>query len=97
MELPHWKRSRLVTSNYYSLCHQQSPSVSFFRVTGSLIFLLLLMELGFELRALCLQSRYSITWATPPVHFALVILEMESCELFALASLEPSQVLGLQV
>jgi hypothetical protein len=27
--------------------------------------------------------RYSATWAAPPVHFALVILEMESHELFA--------------
>jgi hypothetical protein len=38
-----------------------------------------------------LQSRCSITWAAPPVHFALVILEMESCELFAWAvsNLEP--------
>jgi hypothetical protein len=35
-----------------------------------------LMGLGFELRASCLQSRYSTTWATTPVHFALVILEM---------------------
>jgi hypothetical protein len=31
---------------------------------------------GFELRALHLQSRHSTTLATPPVHFALVILEM---------------------
>jgi hypothetical protein len=38
--------------------------------------------LGFELRALSLQSRHSTAWATPPVHFALVILKMGSCELF---------------
>jgi hypothetical protein len=30
------------------------------------------VELGFELRALCLQS----TWATSLVYFALIILEM---------------------
>jgi hypothetical protein len=30
-----------------------------------------------------LQSRHSATWKTPPVHFALVILEMGSCEIFA--------------
>jgi hypothetical protein len=30
----------------------------------------------FELRASCLQSRHFTTWATPLVHFALVILEM---------------------
>jgi hypothetical protein len=29
--------------------------------------------LGFELRALHLQNRYFTAWATPPVHFALVI------------------------
>jgi hypothetical protein len=32
--------------------------------------------LGFELRALYLKSRRSTTLATPPVHFALIILEM---------------------
>jgi hypothetical protein len=31
----------------------------------------------------------STTWATPPVDFALVILEMGSCELFAWADFEP--------
>jgi hypothetical protein len=30
---------------------------------------------NFELRALCLQSSHSYPWATPSVHFALVILE----------------------
>jgi hypothetical protein len=46
-----------------------------------------LVELGgFELRALSLQSRCST--AIPPVHFALVILEMGSLELFALTGLE---------
>jgi hypothetical protein len=28
-------------------------------------------------------------WATPPFHFALIILEMKSLELFAVAGLEP--------
>jgi hypothetical protein len=31
---------------------------------------------GRELSDSCLQSRYSTTWATPPVHFAVVISEM---------------------
>jgi hypothetical protein len=31
---------------------------------------------GFELRVLHLQNRPSTTWATPLVHFALIILEM---------------------
>jgi hypothetical protein len=33
------------------------------------------VTLGFELRASHLQSRHCIAGATPPVHFALVILE----------------------
>jgi hypothetical protein len=32
-----------------------------------------LMGLRFELRTSPLQSRHSIAWATPPVHFALVV------------------------
>jgi hypothetical protein len=44
---------------------------------------------GFELRALKMQSRWSTTWAKPPVYFALVILEMGYCELLAWAGLEP--------
>jgi hypothetical protein len=32
--------------------------------------------LGFELRALCLQSRHATGWITPLVYFALVILEI---------------------
>jgi hypothetical protein len=35
-----------------------------------------LVRLGFEFRASRLQSRCSTSWATPPVHFALAILEM---------------------
>jgi hypothetical protein len=34
------------------------------------------------------QIRHSTTWTTPPVHFALVILEMEPPELFAWADLK---------
>jgi hypothetical protein len=37
---------------------------------------------------LSLQSRPSTAWATPPVHFALVILEMGFCKLFAQAGLD---------
>jgi hypothetical protein len=47
-----------------------------------------LAGLGFELRASYLQSRYSTVWATLLVHFALVILEMDSHKLFALAGLK---------
>jgi hypothetical protein len=39
--------------------------------------------LGFELRASYLQSWYYTTLATHLDHFALVILEMGACELFA--------------
>jgi hypothetical protein len=38
--------------------------------------------------ALVKQSRCSTAWATSPVHFSLVILEMGSCELFAQAGFE---------
>jgi hypothetical protein len=38
--------------------------------------LFFLVGLGFELRALHLQSRCFVTSATPPVYFALAILEM---------------------
>jgi hypothetical protein len=40
------------------------------------IYLLFLVRLGFELRVLCLHSSLCSIWATPPDHFALVILEM---------------------
>jgi hypothetical protein len=33
-------------------------------------------ETGFELRALGMQNMYSNAWATTPVHFDLVILEI---------------------
>jgi hypothetical protein len=39
-------------------------------------FFLVGWETGVELRILHLHSRCSTIWATPPVHFALVILEM---------------------
>jgi hypothetical protein len=48
--------------------------------------LFLVGGVGFELIHVCKAG----TWATPPVHFALVILEMGSCELFACASLNTS-------
>jgi hypothetical protein len=61
------------------------------------------VRLEFEFRALCLQSRNFTAWATPPVHFIMVILEMGFCELFAQAGLkpwyswpQPPQYLGLQ-
>jgi hypothetical protein len=45
-----------------------------FNLFTYLIFIYLLVGLGFELRALLLQSRCSSAWATSPVHFVLVIL-----------------------
>jgi hypothetical protein len=41
-----------------------------------LFFFFFLVRLKFEVRASYLQSWHSIAWATPPVHFALVSLEM---------------------
>jgi hypothetical protein len=52
-------------------------------------FFNLLAVLEFELGSLLLQSRYSSTWPTPLVHFAVIILEVGSPELFAQAGLEP--------
>jgi hypothetical protein len=47
--------------------------------TPSFFFLsfFFLVGLEFGLRASFLQSRFSITWVTPPVHCAVIILEME--------------------
>jgi hypothetical protein len=59
--------------------------------------------LGFEFRASFLQSKHSTSQVTPPVHFALVILEVgvsgTICQVFV--QLQPSQsqppeYLGLQ-
>jgi hypothetical protein len=41
------------------------------------------VQLEFEIRASHLQSRCSTAWSIPPIHFALLILEMGSHELFA--------------
>jgi hypothetical protein len=49
----------------------------------TLFCFVLLMGLGFELRALHLQSRHSTAQIKSLVHFALVILEVGSHELFA--------------
>jgi hypothetical protein len=46
------------------------------------------MEPEFELRTLCLQSRHSTAWATPPVHFGMVILEIGPRKLLACTGLQ---------
>jgi hypothetical protein len=48
-----------------------------------------LVGLRLELRALFLQSRYCMTWATCLVHFSLFILGRESWQLFVWTSLVP--------
>jgi hypothetical protein len=48
----------------------------------------LLLGLEFELRASHLQSMHSSAWATPIVHFAVVILENGSCKSFAQTGLK---------
>jgi hypothetical protein len=60
--------------------------------TNLLIIYLFLVGLEFELRAACLQTRHTTSWATHFAHFALVILEMGSWELFLRAGkeLQPS-------
>jgi hypothetical protein len=84
----------LHVSNYRMLPHQYVFFLSFSFLVG----------LSFQLRASHLQSRCSATWVTPLVYFAVVILEMRSCELFAQAGLElpslwahPPKQLGLPV
>jgi hypothetical protein len=56
---------------------------------SAFFFSFFLVGLWFELRASHLQYRCFTSSAISPVHFALVILEMGSCELFAQAVLEP--------
>jgi hypothetical protein len=51
------------------------------------------IEQEFEFRALYSKNRPSTIWATHPVHFALVILEMGSWVLFAQAGHEPQSSL----
>jgi hypothetical protein len=47
------------------------------------------VTMGFKFRPSCLQSRSSTTWATPPVHFALVIFgDGGSHKLFVWADIE---------
>jgi hypothetical protein len=46
------------------------------------------VELGFELRTSSFQIRHTAR-ATPPAHFVLVILEMDSHQLFAQVGSEP--------
>jgi hypothetical protein len=53
-------------------------------------YLFIYFWLGFELRALSSQSKRSTASATPPAHFALTILEMESLALLAQPGLEPA-------
>jgi hypothetical protein len=75
----------------YSVCEANMPYPGF--------FFFFFCETGIwtsELRAFHLQSRHFAAWATPPVHFALVILQMElGGSVFAWAGLElwssPSQ------
>jgi hypothetical protein len=78
-----YSRSDYTTTNY--LC---KSNLHF----GVLIFQQLQVLFGgggVELQASATQGSSSTTWATPSVHFALVILEMRSPELFALAGLDP--------
>jgi hypothetical protein len=74
---------------YFKIIIQTTSSTSLIHVNSwfflNLFIPLFLMGLDFELSASCLQMRCStITWAPSPVHFALVILEMQSCKLLVL-------------
>jgi hypothetical protein len=63
----YWLSSPLLDCQILFLC------LPFFFIVG----------VGFEFKALHLQSRFSTTWASLPFHFALIILEIGCCELFA--------------
>jgi hypothetical protein len=60
-------------SGLFEFCSWWTQSVHL--VDLKLSWPLFFFGMGFELRALCLQTGRSTAWATPPVHFA-VILEM---------------------
>jgi hypothetical protein len=82
--------SSLIFSSAVSNCsYSYLANVNFRYCIFLCVFLSFLVRLGFELRALSLQSRRSTTQTTFPVHFALVILEMHPHELFTQADLEP--------
>jgi hypothetical protein len=61
---------------------------SIYTLFAWLFVIYLFMGLGFELRALWLQSRSSTAWATPLVHFALASLEMGFLQEYAWGSLK---------
>jgi hypothetical protein len=80
-----------------------AESLDFFHLISYMSFFGGGIGLGSELRTSRLQSKHSTTWATPLVHFALVILEMGSHQLSVWAGLElwssqilPHKQLGLQ-
>jgi hypothetical protein len=54
----------------------------FFNFIAFFFFFPFFVGLGFELRALHLQSKSSAPLTTPPVHFALVFSKMGSQEQF---------------
>jgi hypothetical protein len=77
--------------NYWQSEKTEPQVVFFMRLSHRLSFHSFVFPsvgLGFELRALNLRSRHSTPWVTPPVHFALVILEMETDKLFVLPFLK---------
>jgi hypothetical protein len=79
----HFMNNSLVSSIFVILCNHPGYLVPEFSLVGP----------GFELRTLHFQSRHST--ASPPVHFALVILGIGLQELFSQAGLklQPSKSL----
>jgi hypothetical protein len=69
---------------FLSVCHIYYS----FREEVNIEFCFLLVGLMFEPRGLHLQSSFSITWATPPVHFHSGYLEIVSYELYAWADIK---------
>jgi hypothetical protein len=73
----------------YLLCHSTYLLWHFHRVlSGTMptanLFMFSFLQTGVWTQAPHLQSRYSISWSTPPVHFALITLKMGVSQIICL-------------
>jgi hypothetical protein len=79
-------------------CSLEASTLSLNYIPSPLhLIYLFLMGMKFQVRASHLQSRRSITRASPAFHFALVILEMGSLKIFARIGLELRDPLDLSL
>jgi hypothetical protein len=80
-----WRQAGFETQMASQTPFLKPPS---FICVGYILFVFLVV-MGFELRALHRQNKHSTAWATLPVYFTLVNLEMGSHKLYAQAGFEP--------